>query len=68
MEGSYSVGILNDGGLYVTRDPYGILPLAVGEKENGYAFASEPPSLTELDFEEFRDVEPGEILKIERKI
>lgn len=65
IDGSYSLGILNDEGLYVTRDSYGIPPLVVGKKRSGYAFASESPSLTELDFEEFRDVEPGEILKID---
>ncbi|KXB08726.1 hypothetical protein AKJ56_00490 [candidate division MSBL1 archaeon SCGC-AAA382N08] len=64
VKGSYSLGILNNDGLYLTRDPYGIPPLVVGKKEGGYAFASESPSLTELDFEDFRDVKPGEILKI----
>lgn len=65
VKGSYSLGILNDDGLYLTRDPYGILPLAVGENNEGYAFASESPALTELGFEDFWDVKPGEILKID---
>ncbi|KXA98459.1 hypothetical protein AKJ39_01990 [candidate division MSBL1 archaeon SCGC-AAA259J03] len=64
VEGSYTLGILNDECLYVTRDPYGIMPLVVGENEEGYAFASESPALTELGFTDFRDVRPGEILKV----
>lgn len=64
VKGSYSIGIMNGDGLYLTRDPYGILPLSVGKGGGGYAFASESPALTELGFEDFRDVEPGEILKI----
>lgn len=64
VRGSYTLGILNGDDLYTARDPHGILPLVVGEGEEGYAFASESPALTEMDFTDFRDVKPGEILRI----
>jgi len=64
VKGSYTLGILNENDLYVARGPHGIAPLVVGENEEGYAFASESPALTELGFTDFRDVNPGEILKL----
>ncbi|MFP4633585.1 MAG: amidophosphoribosyltransferase [Candidatus Aenigmatarchaeota archaeon] len=64
VEGSYTILILNNGFLYATRDPRGILPLAVGKREDGVAVSSESPSLVELGFDNYRDVEPGEILRL----
>ncbi len=65
IEGSCSLVLLTDEKLYAFRSARISPPLVVGGNEDGYALASESPALTEMGFEDFRDVEPGEILKID---
>lgn len=73
VKGSYSVvGILADIGLVAFRDPYGIKPLIMGEKEEpgapggkAYAVASESVVLDLLSFQKPRDIAPGETLFID---
>ncbi len=66
VEGSYSVVALVIGkGLVAFRDPHGIRPLALGERElNGhkdYIFASETTAFHALQFEPKGDLQPGEV-------
>jgi len=67
VQGSYSVGIADTkGGVYVARHPFGTrFPLMIGEGDKGYAAATESRAFGKMGLVPSRDVEPGEILKID---
>ncbi len=64
--GAYSLVILTTDALYAVRDPDGIRPLALGSFEGGYVVASESAAFPLVGGELVRDVEPGEIIRIDR--
>lgn len=68
IEGSYSVVILTDDKLIAARDPYGVRPFVLGKLEDSFIFASETTSLDILNADYIRDVEPGEIIVIDREV
>ncbi len=70
--GGYAVVALIVGiGVVAFRDPHGIRPLVLGERQVGdstdYMVASESVSLDVLQFQRLRDVQPGETIFIENK-
>ena len=48
------------------RDPYGFKPLCIGKRDNAYILASETCALDTIDAEFVRDVEPGEVVVIDK--
>jgi len=66
LDGSYSIVFLDDAGnLYAARDPQGFKPLCMGEDADGNVFvSSESCALEALGVGEFRDVKPGEVVRI----
>ncbi|MDP1676434.1 MAG: amidophosphoribosyltransferase [Bacteroidota bacterium] len=67
VEGAYSLVILTDSMLVAARDPYGFRPLALGEKDGCYVIASETCAFDIIDAKYIRDIEPGEILVIDKR-
>ena len=70
VKGGYAVVAMIVGhGIVAFRDPNGIRPLVVGERNRGegpeYMVASESVALDVLQFERLRDVKPGEAVYIE---
>lgn len=65
LTGAFSVLITIGEVLYAARDPWGFRPLVIGRKDEGYIVASETCALDLVDAEYVRDVEPGELLRIE---
>jgi len=70
LKGAYSVvGFVAGKGMFAFRDPYGIKPILLGqrEEENGFAYctASESVVLDILDFLKVRNVQPGEAIFID---
>jgi len=71
-KGGYAVvAMLVGRGVVAFRDPYGIRPLILGQREaadggNEYILASESVALTGLGYEPVRDLEPGEAVYISR--
>lgn len=65
LEGSYSLILTVGETMYAARDPRGFRPLVLGRKGNGWIVASETCALDLVHSEFVRDVEPGEVLKIE---
>ncbi len=62
IEGSCSLLLLTDEGIYVGRDRYGRTPIVVGKKKNAYAATMETTAFPNLHYEIDRYVGPGEIL------
>jgi amidophosphoribosyltransferase len=60
--GSYSIVILINNDLYVLRDPAGMKPLAIAEKNDLFIAASETVAFDVIDAKYIRDVAPGEII------
>ncbi len=71
IEGAYSIIILTDTHLIAARDPYGFRPLSLGIKrydyENpAYVVASETCAFDIISAKYLREIQPGEILAIDR--
>ncbi|NLZ52033.1 MAG: amidophosphoribosyltransferase [Thermoanaerobacteraceae bacterium] len=66
LKGSYALVIMTEDTLVGVRDPYGIRPLCLGKQKGSYVLASESCALDTIDAQFIRDVEPGEIVVINR--
>ncbi|MCS6776957.1 MAG: amidophosphoribosyltransferase [Chloroherpetonaceae bacterium] len=67
LQGAYSLVILTPDKLIGVRDPYGIRPLCLGRiNGNHYVLASESCALTPVGARFLREVEPGEMIIIDR--
>ncbi|MBP7526880.1 MAG: amidophosphoribosyltransferase [Syntrophorhabdaceae bacterium] len=64
IEGSASILLLKEDGIYAARDRLGRTPLVVGEKDGEYAVATENCSFLNLGFHVVKYLEPGEIINI----
>ncbi len=64
--GAFSLLFLTPDALVAARDPWGFRPLCIGRLEGGYIVASETCALDLIDAEYLRDVEPGELVVIDR--
>ena len=64
--GAYSLALLTKEGIYAMRDPLGLRPLCIGEMDDGYVVASESCALLTVGARPVREVEPGEIIKIDK--
>ena len=67
LKGAFSLVITSGKNkLIAVRDPNGFRPLCLGKSASGIAIASESCALESGGFEFLRDVEPGEIVVIEK--
>ena len=65
IDGTAAIIILkNDGSIIAARDKLGRLPLLVGKSKDGYAVSFESFAYKKLDFEDERELGPGEIIEI----
>ena len=64
IKGAYSLIILTNKKLIGVRDPFGIRPLVLGEKDGSPVLASETCALDMIGAKYIRDVENGEIIII----
>ncbi|AMD18438.1 amidophosphoribosyltransferase [Methanobrevibacter sp. YE315] len=62
LVGSYALTILVNGDLYGVRDPMGIKPLAIADKDGDYILASETVAFDVVNAEYIRDIKPGEVV------
>jgi len=67
IDGSCSLLLLNEDGVYAVRDRFGYTPLAVGKKDSTWAVASETNAFPNLGFEIVKFLQPGEIVLINEK-
>lgn len=67
LRGAYSLAVLLGDRLVAARDPWGFRPLVIGRRDEVTYVASESCALDIVGAEIVRDVEPGEILVIDKK-
>lgn len=66
IEGAYSIVILTDNSLIAARDPYGFRPLCIGKINGSLIITSETCALDINSAEYIRDVDPGELVVIDK--
>jgi amidophosphoribosyltransferase len=67
LQGAYSLLFLFADCIEAARDPYGVRPLCIGQTDKGcYAIASETCGLDAIGARFIREVEPGEIVRLDR--
>ena len=64
IEGSTSLLLLNEQGIYAARDRYGHTPLIIGQKGNNIAVTSETSAFPNNEYKINKYLEPGEIVLI----
>lgn len=65
IEGTASILILRENGnLIAARDRLGRLPVLIGKREDGYCVSFESFAYMKLDYEDERELGPGEIVEI----
>ncbi len=66
LSGSYSLAIATGDSIIGVRDPLGIKPLSLGRIDDTYIIASESVAFDSIGAKLIRDVEPGEIILIDK--
>ncbi|MVX64146.1 amidophosphoribosyltransferase [Clostridium chromiireducens] len=67
IRGSFALTIMSKDKLIGARDPHGIRPLCLGKINEGYILTSESCALDAVGAEHVRDIEPGEIVIIDKE-
>ena len=65
VRGAYSLVVLTPDAVFAVRDPHGFRPLCIGRLGDGYVVASETCALDLVKADFLRDVEPGELVRID---
>jgi amidophosphoribosyltransferase len=65
LQGAYCFVFMDERSIYAARDPFGVRPLSIGRLPNGFVVASETCALDIVGATWIRDVEPGEIVRID---
>jgi amidophosphoribosyltransferase len=63
--GAYALAILTPDALFAVRDPHGLRPLCLGWRGDHWLIASESCALDTVGAELVRDVQPGEVLRLD---
>jgi amidophosphoribosyltransferase len=66
IKGAYSMVIMTEDTMIAVRDPNGFRPLCLGRLHDGYVIASETCAFDLVQAEYVRDIEPGEVLIVNR--
>jgi amidophosphoribosyltransferase len=66
IEGAFSLVLLTDSSLIGARDPHGFRPMALGMKDGRYVIASETCAFDMINARYIRDIEPGEVIVIDK--
>ena len=63
----FSLLFLTPDALVAARDPWGSRPLVIGKLEGAFIICSETCALDLIDAEFVREVEPGELIVVDRE-
>ncbi|MCR4690211.1 MAG: amidophosphoribosyltransferase [Lachnospiraceae bacterium] len=61
VDGSLSLLLMNDKGIYCARDKYGRTPVTIGKKEDAFCASFENFAYKNLGYSDYRELGPGEI-------
>lgn len=64
VDGSMTMLLMTEKGLYAARDRYGRTPLVIGQKEDAYCVSFESFAYINLGYSDYRELGPGEIVFI----
>ena len=64
IEGSMTVILLNEKGIYCSRDKYGRTPVVIGKKDDAYCVSFESFAFINLGYTAYKNLGPGEIAVI----
>jgi len=67
LEGAYSFVLMINDAIYAIRDQRGFRPLCIGKLDGAYIVASETCALDMVQASYIRDVEPGEVVIIDKR-
>ena len=65
LEGAFCFVMMDERSVYAARDPHGVRPMSIGRLPNGFVVASETCALDIVGAMFLRDVEPGELIRID---
>jgi amidophosphoribosyltransferase len=65
LQGAYCFVFMDERSVFAARDPHGVRPLSIGRLPNGFVLASETCALDIVGATLVRDVEPGELVRID---
>ncbi len=66
MKGAFALVIISEDRMIGVRDPMGIRPLCIGDFNGNYVLASESSALDTIGAKLIRDVDPGEIIVVDK--
>lgn len=61
IEGSMTFLIMNELGIYVSRDKYGRTPAVIGKKKDGFCVSFEEFAYLNLGYKDYKELGPGEV-------
>lgn len=67
VDGSVSILLMNEKGIYAARDKYGRTPVVVGRKEDAFCISFENFAYRNLGYKDYKELGPGEIAIITDK-
>jgi amidophosphoribosyltransferase len=65
--GAFNLALLTSDAVWGLRDPWGVRPLCIGKINKGYVLASESCAFPLIGAEYIREVDPGEIVRLDDK-
>ena len=67
IDGSVSILLMNQAGIYAARDKYGRTPVVIGKKEDAYCITFENFAYKNLGYKDYKELGPGEIAVVTDK-
>ncbi len=65
LRGAFCFVFMDERSVFAARDPHGVRPLSIGRLPNGFVIASETCALDIVGAAFLRDVEPGELVRLD---
>lgn len=64
VDGSVSILLMNEKGIYAARDKYGRTPVVIGRKEDAFCISFENFAYRNLGYKDYKELGPGEIVVV----
>ena len=64
VDGSLSILLMNQAGIYAARDKYGRTPIVIGKKDGAFCVSFENYAYKNLGYTDYKELGPGEIVVI----